>query len=76
MRASCAHAYNSNVIFRTSGYLCSYFQGFIYLTVSDDDHRVKLEKLQDDEFSDYINASYVDVSFLRSYALFSIILFQ
>ena len=34
--------------------------------VSDDDHRVKLEKLQDDEFSDYINASYVDVSCFRT----------
>ena len=41
-----------------------FFRSFIQIvSFSDDDGRVKLTKLDDDQFSDYINASFVDVSF-------------
>lgn len=41
----------------------------LFLSVSDDRHRVKLHPLLGDPNSDYINANYIDVSLILFFCL-------
>lgn len=47
-----------------------YFFALLFLSPSDDRHRVKLHPLLGDPNSDYINANYIDVSLMLLFCFF------
>lgn len=47
-----------------------YFFALLFLSASDDRHRVKLHPLLGDPNSDYINANYIDVSLMLLFCFF------